>query len=146
MKFEQKIKNIDLYYFVKCYYMQTFDTVPSKKLLLEHLKISESMLRSFLELFIDCNYIYRDNGRYKIYKTKKNFKSNFKLKIKDDIYHFYNDQFYINFNKYSILDTEPHININEIDTIEKLIYLLFSISYHNKMCIEPEIYMIDEEM
>ena len=135
MAFIERIKNKNLYNFIKLYYSIEDTVFPSKSYLTKNLNIKEAKLRSFINIFLDCNFLYRKNGRYEIYSTKRYFSEEFNIKTNRKNAEFFNEDFKIMFNRKYISLTEPNISINSITSLTRLMYLLFSLSYHNRVCV-----------
>lgn len=123
-KLEELKKFVDFYY-------QTNSTIfPSIPLIAETLNVSVGRVRKITDMFIDCNFLYRDNKKIIVFLTKRNFNSDFKIHEDDKYYVFSGESFQIKLNKFELSLFQADFDVNASYTIQQLIYWLFCFTEH----------------
>lgn len=132
MKYLSKNKSILLKKFIQYYYDESSDTIMSINQLANHLDCTPGACRTMLKYFLESNFLYKKNSQIKIFKTKQLLGDNFILIIDEKNYNFVNENYKISINIKEFNYLETKINVEDINTIQEITFLLFlfAMNYH----------------
>lgn len=126
--------------FIDYYFASTGELIDSLEDLAERFDTSVGQIRSLVNVFIDCGYLYRDNMRIKIYDTKRSFSNDFEVHDKQTYYLFTGETYSVSLNKFELKEQNKDFDVNDIKTINDLIFELFVFTITFKVIIKPSIY------
>lgn len=132
----REYKNQNLKKFVDWYYNSKSEDLPSRTYLCKELNMTLGEFKTLLQLFIECNYIYKTGYGYKVFQTKRFFEDPSEV-TQDLNYVIYKNHTYeIMLNKFELSLLEPELDMQSIQ-IQDLVYLLFLFTLELKVSIHP---------
>lgn len=134
---DQKLKQ-----FVDLYFNSSDDKFYSMEYISKKINCSIGKVRKYVELFIECEFLYRDNKKIMVYRTKRNFSlSRISCIKQNNVIMFKSRNFIIAFDEYELYEIIPEFHKNKKYTIQEIVFWLFLFTIKYFVIVRKKIYI-----